>query len=679
MDARKTIAVVTMDADIVKFYASELDYLFHDYADILTYNTQDGSANVIRPADVYAVSTCVFDTNKELGKKLASDENFVLLKMTITRKSLNQLMALPYGTQAMMVNLSRPMALETIVLLNQLGIKNISFEPVYPGMEIVPDIDLAVTPGEMRYVPARARTVIDIGNRLIDVNTMIKIAAKLRCDEVLTDQNFMNYIGELVRDDYSFNHIFDKSLYLDGQFCTLLSFLNIGLIGVNAQNTVITFSQKAEYVLDMKGADVLDRHAQDVLPFIPFQECSKEGAETRSLLIKARGSVVNTTLTPVVRGSRYLGAFAVVDRFEDQECKQSILRRQLMQKGYTTKYTFDDVKGRSPSILNAVRIAQKMAVTKSSILISGESGTGKELFAHAIHSTSPRKDNPFVAINCAAIPDALFESELFGYEEGAFTGARKGGKPGLFEVAHKGTLFLDEVEGLSPNLQVKLLRAIQEKEVMRVGGSRIINVDVRIIAATNEDLLGMVREGKFRRDLYYRLSTLPLTLPPLRKRQDDVLLLLDSFREQLGGDFTLASDAVDLLRNHRWDGNIRELRNCVEYLIYVGDSTIHAKDLPPYFTETLAASMEDFPIDVGDRREEYLFVLQQLEAAGISGRGAGRKSIAEEAEKRHLYLSEQQVRWILVDLERSGAVRSVKGRSGSCITDSGKRLLESLK
>ena len=237
--------------------------------------------------------------------------------------------------------------------------------------------------------------------------------------------------------------------------------------------------------------------------------------------------------------------------------------------------------GQSAAIRRTKETLTRMANSESPILLIGETGTGKELFAHAVHRASRRAAGPFLAINVAAFPENLLESELFGYEEGAFTGAKKGGRPGLFELAHRGTLFLDEVEGMSPALQIKLLRTLQEREVMRVGGNSIIHVDVRIVAATNEALERKVREGTFRRDLYYRLNTLPVVIPPLTERGDDMFLLMDQFRRELNGDFRLTEPVQDFFRRHTWPGNIRELRNVVEYFIYTDHRDITMEDLPP--------------------------------------------------------------------------------------------------
>jgi transcriptional regulator with GAF, ATPase, and Fis domain len=232
------------------------------------------------------------------------------------------------------------------------------------------------------------------------------------------------------------------------------------------------------------------------------------------------------------------------------------------------RYGFEQIIGRSPLLRDVLGRADKVARTETTVLITGESGTGKELVARAIHYASPRADGPFVAVNCAALPDTLLESELFGHERGAFTGADRQ-KPGRFELAAHGTLFLDEIGELSAAVQVKLLRVLQEREFQRVGGTATLKADVRLIAATNRELTAEMAAGRFRSDLFYRLSVFNVHLPPLRDRGDDVLLLADSFIRSLAakmgkGDVTLSRDARELLRRHGWPGNIRELQNAVE-------------------------------------------------------------------------------------------------------------------
>lgn len=268
----------------------------------------------------------------------------------------------------------------------------------------------------------------------------------------------------------------------------------------------------------VSAALVQGRRCEEVFPYIPFARCLQSRQTLPVKVIKVNGVNLSVEVVPVIRQNACIGAFALLQRFNDVEARQSELRSQLFHKGHCAKYSFADVVGQSEAIRKTKETLARMARSESPVLLIGETGTGKELFAHAVHQASHRAEGPFVAINVAAFPENLLESELFGYEEGAFTGAKKGGRPGLFELAHGGTLFLDEVEGMSPVLQIKLLRTLQEREVMRVGGNRIIHVDVRIVAATNEALEQKVRDGTFRRDLYYRLNTLPVLIPPLTER-----------------------------------------------------------------------------------------------------------------------------------------------------------------
>lgn len=265
--------------------------------------------------------------------------------------------------------------------------------------------------------------------------------------------------------------------------------------------------------------------------------------------------------------------FKDVTEIQQQEQK---IRRELQTKGLVAKYHFEDVIGNSSAIKTLISNAAIFASTDANILIAGDSGTGKELIAQSIHNASARKHQPFVAINCAAIPEALLESELFGYEDGAFTGARKGGKAGLFELAHKGTIFLDEINSLPIVLQGVLLRVIQEKEIRKIGASSILSVDTRIISATNKDMSQLVKDGQFRPDLYYRLNILNLQVPSLAQRSEDVLELAEYFIEIYSRKynlpaFPLSENDKRMLLNIGWKGNVRELENVVHRFVILAN------------------------------------------------------------------------------------------------------------
>ena len=259
-------------------------------------------------------------------------------------------------------------------------------------------------------------------------------------------------------------------------------------------------------------------------------------------------------------------------------------------KLYTTKYTIDDIIGSSAAIRASKEQVKRTARSNSNVLILGESGVGKELFAHSIHNESQRRERPFIRVNCAAIPEMLLESELFGYEEGAFTGAKKGGQVGKFELANSGTIFLDEIGDMPYTMQAKLLRVLQEREFERVGGKRVIGIDVRVIAATNANLEALIEQGQFRRDLYYRLNVLTLKVPPLRERLEDIPGLVYHFLRQIyqenGIHCTISPECLRVFAEYDWPGNIRELRNVVEKIALDAEGRVAAvPDVPGYLLQ----------------------------------------------------------------------------------------------
>ena len=292
-------------------------------------------------------------------------------------------------------------------------------------------------------------------------------------------------------------------------------------------------------------------------------------------------------LYPIYRDGVLLGGLSVVTFLDDayrareeleamEARSKQVLHR--INKANGARYTFDDIVAESPAGAQTKALAEKIAATDATVLLESESGTGKELYAQAIHNASLRREGVFVAINCANFNPNMLESELFGYVEGAFTGAKKGGKLGLFEAAAGGTLFLDEISEMDLGLQAKLLRVLQERRIRPVGGVKEIDVDVRVIAACNAGLPDYVDQGKFRKDLYYRLNTFPIHIPPLRERTGDIPALaaaiLDQLSHKLRRPFTLTDEAVRLLQAHSWPGNVRELRNVLEFSAYLTPSGI---------------------------------------------------------------------------------------------------------
>lgn len=368
--------------------------------------------------------------------------------------------------------------------------------------------------------------------------------------------------------------------------------------------------------LGLEKSAVVGKHILDVTPNSLLPEILKTGRidEADIFTISGRNTIV--TRQPIVKDGEIIGAIArslfmdissakvLMNKLQETERELNIYKEEIRQ-GYQAQWQFKDLIGESPAFLSVKSIAEQMSHTVSTVLITGESGTGKELFAHAIHNKSNRSNHPFVKINCAALPENLLESELFGYEDGAFTGARKGGKHGKFELAMGGTIFLDEIGDMPMSMQTKLLAVLQDRIVERVGGTKPIYVDVRVIAATNRPLEQIVAEQKFRQDLFYRLNVVRLAIPPLRERVDDIPVLVDTLirkiNNKLGTNIKKVSPpATQLLQNYDWPGNIRELENLLERAVNLADmnreNTITVKHFPQLADNyDLPVSRDDLP------------------------------------------------------------------------------------
>ncbi|NLO24946.1 MAG: sigma 54-interacting transcriptional regulator [Clostridiales bacterium] len=292
---------------------------------------------------------------------------------------------------------------------------------------------------------------------------------------------------------------------------------------------------------------------------------AEDTPDEEDTLININGNQVLVTRTPVKHGNREHGAIYTLHEPSHIESLETHIRREsYIRNSHIARFRFNDIIGQSSALQEAIRISKNYALTDASVLIAGETGSGKEMFAQSIHNASKRRKGAFVAVNCAALPETLLESELFGYVEGAFTGANRKGRTGLFEAAHGGTIFLDEISEMCYSSQGRLLRVLQEKYIVRLGSHKIIPVDVRIIAATNRDLQELVRDGKFRQDLYYRLNVLNLTIPPLRERKGDAIILLKHFLNTYGLDISFSNDAISFLKSYQWYGNVREVNNLAD-------------------------------------------------------------------------------------------------------------------
>ncbi|NPV93195.1 MAG: sigma 54-interacting transcriptional regulator [Firmicutes bacterium] len=361
----------------------------------------------------------------------------------------------------------------------------------------------------------------------------------------------------------------------------------MGLVYIDLNENVLLINQTYCDILGIKKEDAIGRHIYEITPHSRLPEVLRTEETHLADLWRANGHDMIITRTPIYDNGKLIGALGrslfldlsaariLVDKLNQLENQLEVYREEV-KKIHTAKYFLHDLVGSSSGMQEVKRIARQVSKSVSSVLIQGETGTGKELLANAIHNSSARSSQPFIRVTCASLSPFVLESELFGYDEGAFTGAKKGGKPGRFELGNRGTIFLDEVGEIPLEMQTKLLTFLQEREFERVGGTKTIKVDVRIIAATNLDLEKAVAEGRFRRDLYYRLNVVNINIPPLRRRLEDLPELTKFFLKKLNQKLgtrvnAVSKEALRMMQGYEWPGNVREMENLMERAIMAAD------------------------------------------------------------------------------------------------------------
>ncbi len=645
--------------------------------------------------DLYVASSNT--TLQKARGRLPRGSQAIVAARTINIEHLDRLLELSPGTEAVVVGTSAETAAQAVDLLRRFGFDYLSLRPYHPGAaaEAPGEAGLAITMGLAHLVPPAVSRVIDIGIRQIDLSTLAEILQRLQLPgEILNEVSFY-YASALLQITLKRQKIALLNETLKRNIEVILNSVDESIVATDGQNNLSLVNPAAEKLLGLHHESALGQSASTLLPQVDFASCLRTGQGIVNEIHRINDSyhIVTANPIPSQNGSPdgLVAVFRPVTKVEEMETK---VRRELKRKGHLARHTFQDVIGESDVLREAVTLATRFAGTDLNILLQGESGTGKELFAQAIHNHSARKDGPFVALNFAALPEELAESELFGYESGAFTGAKPGGKPGLFETAHQGTIFLDEIGDTSQGVQKKLLRVIEEREVRRIGGNTVTPVNVRIIAASNLDLSALVEQNRFRSDLFYRLCTLPIFVPPLYVRGRDILLLARALAQTYCHcALEMEQPLVEFLVSHRWPGNIRELQNVVRYicsLLGPGEKAT-IRHLPPYLIRGCAESVPaEAPEPAGQEGrfgillEELrcrntlkpaLMILREVQRATAMGRGVGRLQLMQRLAPQNGHLSEHRVRFLLRTLVRLGFVDSGVTRQGSRITALGERFL----
>ena len=674
----KRIAVVATEKEYADFLMNNVAKYMDRYARFVSYSIDE-----IEKADLLEeefVLLSAFNIFQQVRQKISEQSEIIVLSLSLSKKQMETLKEIPAGTRALLVNFDNRSCMHTITCMYDAGIRNLELFPYYGGCDYDHSINVAITPNEAHLVPRGITKVYNVGESSVDMNSLYNIADKLGVYEEFAAKE----ANEARKEYYYINSSMDKLLNdkesMTDKLNTLIKLMNEGIIITDSVGRIYLTNEKAQKLLAERSKVLQGFHIQEVLPELDVDS-------TKEKLVKTPSANLITSAVEIRSGEEMAGHIITITDFEEAEEKQHGMRSKLSEASHLARYHFEDILGDSESIKKTVSDARQVAASEAAVMIIGESGTGKEMFAQSIHNASGRRKYNFVAVNCAAIPDNLLESEMFGFEEGSFTGAKKGGKMGFFELAHKGTIFLDEIGEMPLQLQSKLLRVLEERKVMRVGGNRNIDVDVRIISATNKNLFEMVDRGEFREDLYYRLNVLPLSIPPLRDRKQDVLPIFYSLAHRMNSNMQLSPESASALTHYSWRGNVRELRNVAEFLVSKGKKYIETEDLPPlkYRQKTAhdesaakenSTIIDKFILNEGREIELYYAVLRELHESFDRGERYGRQKLLDKVNENGGFYTEGEVRKALSKLSAYGFVRSPKGRGGSVINNEGVRLLE---
>ncbi len=700
---RQKIAIITSGARWAEYLRKGLMRFFSNEVEVIPYNADKNPIRGPVDADLILIAQPIIYYSAHGFFDPATPT--VNLSATITKRQYEMVREIPAGTKVLVVNDSESATVETITELQELGLTHIEYFPYTTAASAVDSgvkPTVAITPGESWLVPDYVQQIVDIGGRVIDLPCLTEIAVYLGLEHLLKSDNFQKYASEICVKKNSLAYLLDRSQAVSEVFLSLADSLGEGIAIVDRMGLVQDCNALASTILGSKKT-VMGRQIGQLLPCQLTRDIETIHHDSEAQLINFNNMAVSVRVIPINMKGVPCGALVAVNSFEEREKRQRNLRRQILKKGHVAKRNFADIITADPDTMELKAMAEKHARSDATILITGESGTGKEILAQAIHNASPRRSCPFVALNCAALPRELLESELFGYEEGAFTGAKKGGKIGLFELATTGTIFLDEIGDMDLELQARILRVLEEREVLRIGGDTTYPVDIRVIAATNQDLWDLIDKGRFRRDLYYRLNVIPLELKPLRQRSGDVLLLFHRFAQMKQRTFTLTPEAEAYLAAYPWYGNIRELRNWVEYLSVLNIDHLDLEDVrrllhsrqregkrPPAAAAQTAAPLAAAPAPAAPAEaagapssEEEVDFWREISGSELSyclvlgvllrsrGQGVGRHAIFSQLQQQGHGLSEVEIRRVSQTLARHGMVIQGSGRSGARITPLG--------
>lgn len=679
---KKKLALVTIRNEIRNMYYSELINVFSDYFEIVSYSLETEYSNP-KSINIFYNADIIIITNPNtftLVKPYVKDDcKVIYLNYAFLKNKIDYLKTFPVNTNALICFNFYSVSLQTASILYELGVRNLNLKVYNPESDILDkDYDLAIVGENSAIVPENISKIVSLGKRKIAFSTLMDIAINAEILDDTLENRIYSYCQDLMTPYNFINDMYNNSALAKTQFQTIMNCIDYAIIMFDRDFNVINYNSNMLTMFNINKV-ILNLNLRKINEFSDIFKILSLKHEFKNKLIEIKNGkniLISKERINKKDNSDDIYIVLIKDITEIMNLENT-LRRQLVKKGHVAKYTFNNIIGDSKEIKDCIKKAKIVAKIDKPTLITGESGTGKELFAQSIHNESSRKNFPFIAINCASLPSTLLESELFGYEEGAFTGAKKGGKLGYFEMAHRGTLFLDEIGDINSETQAKLLRVLEEKEIMRLGSEEIISIDVRIIAATNRNLKELVKSGDFRLDLYYRLNTLIINIPPIRKRINDIPLLIQFFLEN--GNFnnaTIEYDVMEFLTSFLWLGNIRELRNCIEYMANISNGHIKMVHLPEYILEEAydkkTDSTKEFLNNINIKDKNILIEIMDV----IYNFGGGRRRILEVLKQKNYNVSEYKIRILLTGLYNNNLIEFGKGSSGAFLTEKGKDFLQ---
>ena len=667
---RKSTVGSTIEANLLAVFADEVT--------IARYNIDELTAGSTIDEDL--VMVMAGSRVVKIRKYVTRQDNIIVAKRTFARSGLYPLFSIPEGTDVLVVNDNIETVLESISSLYHIGIKHVNLIPFEAGKDYR-HIHYAVTPSELELVPSYIENVYDVGGRVVDIPTLLLVSSRLHLSNKKTQQNIYSYYQDIWSPNEGIIENYNELLSRTEELDLVLSLSHDGIVLTDEQGIVLISNKRFTDLFELRGKPE-GRFLHDLLPDMGLEACY--GSNFQDDLLKVKKKVINLEVNRVrhFKGEQRL-YFSFQEVTHIKKLEQNMTRK-LREKGQTARYTFEDIFCSTKDMQVIVNKAKKIAKTDLTVLITGESGTGKEILAQAIHNASSRQGQPFIAVNSAAIPDSLIESELFGYASGSFTGALREGRKGLFEQANNGTVFLDEIGDMPSYLQSKLLRVLQERQIMPIGSDRTIDIDIRVIAATHKSPIEMIQQGNFRKDLFYRLNVFPLELPALKNRREDILLLLKEFTRDR---YSFSAECSNLLLSYAWPGNIRELHNVAQYIstIEEGD-TVGTESLPLYLVkphrEPDSGQKEqvysDLQLLISHKSDPELAgtVLEGIRLLNSIGKTAGRKHLLEHLELSSKSMKEGKLRSILTVLSNADLIHAQRGRSGCRITEKGKLYLD---